>query len=139
MSKYVIAVKCLRQTGFARKARKFEQRRNLFLYYKVESIKKHQENLKWNLTRLYRIRNEIVHNAAIKNGIYVNIAHMKYYLTFILNSILDFMANTPIDVNNDNRITIEDFFFAQDIMLGSLKSSSIQNFITVKQPRQILH
>lgn len=52
------------------------------------SLKKHQENLIWNITRLYRIRNEIVHNAAIKNGIYTNIAHLKYYLTFILNSLL---------------------------------------------------
>lgn len=103
------------------------------------TLKKHSDNLKWNLTRLYRIRNEIVHNAAIKNGIYVNISHMKYYLTFILNSILDFMSNDSLDIDNDGKITIEDYFIAQDIMLGSLKGSTIQNYLNVRFPRQILH
>jgi len=77
-----------------------------------DSLRKHQENLVWNITRLYRIRNEIVHNAAIKNGIYTNIAHLKYYLTFILNSILDFMAENAIDVDNDGKISIDDYFIA---------------------------
>lgn len=103
------------------------------------ALKKHSDNLKWNLTRLYRIRNEIVHNAAIKNGIYVNISHMKYYLTFILNSILDFMSNDSIDIDNDGKITIEDYFIAQDIMLGSLKGSTLQNYLKIRFPRQILH
>lgn len=102
-------------------------------------LKKHTDNLKWNLTRLYRIRNEIVHNAAIKDGIYVNISHMKYYLIFILNSILDFMANDPTDIDNNGKVTIEDYFIAQDIMLGSLKGSVLKNYLKVKFPRQILH
>ena len=102
-------------------------------------LKKHTDNVKWNLTRLYRIRNEIVHNAAIKNGIYVNISHMKYYLIFILNSILDFMANDPSDADNNGKVTIEDYFIAQDIMLGSLKGNTVKNFLNVKFPRQILH
>jgi hypothetical protein len=105
----------------------------------ANALKKHSDNLKWNLTRLYRIRNEIVHNAAIKNGIYVNISHMKYYLTFILNSILDFMSNDSIDIDNDGKITIEDYFIAQDIMLGSLKGSTLQNYLKIRFPRQILH
>jgi hypothetical protein len=103
------------------------------------ALKKHSDNLKWNLTRLYRIRNEIVHNAAIKNGIYVNISHMKYYLTFILNSILDFMSNDSLDIDCDGKITIEDYFIAQDIMLGSLKGSKIENYLKVRFPKQILH
>lgn len=103
------------------------------------ALKSHSDNLKWNLTRIYRIRNEIVHNAAIKNGIYVNISHMKYYLTFILNSILDFMAENNIDTNNDGNITIEDYFIAQDIMLGSVKKSTLINYINIENPNQILH
>ncbi|MEO8535787.1 MAG: hypothetical protein ABI441_18670 [Flavobacterium sp.] len=103
------------------------------------AIRKHSENIRWNLTRLYRIRNEIVHNAAIKNNIHVNISHMKYYLTFILNSILDFMSNDAIDVDGDNKITIDDFFIAQDIMLGSLRSQKLEEYLKVRLPRQILH
>lgn len=64
---------------------------------------------------------------------------MKYYLTFILNSILDFMAENDIDTNNDGKITIEDYFIAQDIMLGSVKKSTLINYINVENPNQILH
>ena len=103
------------------------------------AIRKHSDNIRWNLIRLYKIRNEIVHNAAIKNNIHVNISHMKYYLTFILNSILDFMANYSVDIDGDNKITIDDFFISQDIMLGSLKSKTLEEYLKVKLPRQLLH
>lgn len=103
------------------------------------SLIKHKENLEWNLTRLYRIRNEIVHNAAVKNSIYANVSHLKYYLTFILNSILDFMSNSPTDADNDGRITIDDYFIAQDIILGSLNGKTIKEFLKVRNPLEILH
>lgn len=102
------------------------------------SLKKHQENLIWNITRLYRIRNEIVHNAAIKNGIYTNIAHLKYYLTFILNSILDFMAENAIDVDNDGKISIDDYFIAQEILFGCLQKEKLEKYIEVEIPLNFL-
>lgn len=103
------------------------------------ALKSHCDNLKWNLTRIYRIRNEIVHNAAIKNGIYVNISHMKYYLTFILNSILDFMSENNIDIDNDGKITIEDYFITQDIILGFTQKETLINYLKIENPNQILH
>lgn len=106
----------------------------------IESaIRNHKTNITWNLTRLYRIRNEIVHNAAIKRGIYVHISHIKYYLTFVLNSILDFMADTAVDTDNDGKISIEDYFIAQEIMAGSLKGTTLKNYIRVENPSQIIH
>ncbi|MDJ1498811.1 hypothetical protein QNI19_38130 [Cytophagaceae bacterium DM2B3-1] len=103
------------------------------------SFTKHQENLTLNITRLYRIRNEIVHNAAIKNEIYVHISHLKYYLTFILNSILEFMADNSVDLDNDGKITIDDYFIAQDIILGALKGNKLKEFLKINNPTQILY
>lgn len=103
------------------------------------TLDKHLENLKWNLIRLYRIRNEIVHNAAVKNSIYANVSHIKYYLTFVLNSILDFMSSIPVDINNDGILTIEDYFIAQDIMLGSLKGKTLKDYLAVHNPLETLH
>lgn len=100
-------------------------------------LNNHQNNLVWNITRLYRIRNEIVHNAAIKRGIYTHISHLKYYLSFMLNSILDFMAENAIDVDNDGRVSIEDFFIAQDIILSCLKGEKLERFIEIKNPNEI--
>jgi len=103
----------------------------------VSAIRKHQENLDWNITRLYRIRNEIVHNAAIKNGIYVHISHLKYYLTFTLNSIMDFMSDPTPDIDNDGKVTIDDFFICQDIILGCNEGEKLEKWIELKHPNQI--
>lgn len=102
-----------------------------------EVLDRHQNNIKWNITRLYRIRNEIVHNAAIKNGIYTHISHLKYYLSFILNSILNFMANNAVDLDNDGKISIEDFFISQEIILGCLKNQKLEKWIEIEHPNQI--
>jgi hypothetical protein len=101
------------------------------------ALDKHKENLKLNLTRLYRIRNEIVHNAAIKKGILVNIAHLRYYFTFILNSILDFMSEQQVDLNNDGKVTLDDYFISQNIIRGWLRKSTIQEHIKVENPSEI--
>ncbi|RPD42603.1 hypothetical protein [Chitinophaga barathri] len=103
------------------------------------TLRKHEINLTHNFTRLYRIRNEIVHNAAIKRGIYVSISHMKYYLTFILNSILDFMAEQSVDTDNDGKVSIDDYFIAQEIMLGSLNGGTIKEYIKIDNPAQIIY
>lgn len=97
---------------------------------KIEDVlKKHQDNLIWNITRLYRIRNEIVHNAAIKNGIHTHIAHLKYYLSFTLNSILNFMSDVNVDVNNDGKVSIDDYFITQEIILGALKGEKLEKIL----------
>jgi len=68
------------------------------------------ENVKRNLTRIYRIRNEIVHNASSITGIETIVSHLKYYLIFSLYSVLDFFATRAEDFNFDNKIDIDDFF-----------------------------
>jgi len=98
----------------------------------------HSNNLKWNISRLYRIRNEIVHNAATKTSISANVSHLKYYLTFILNSMLEFLSDTPVDIDSDGRVTIEDYFISQDIIFGSLKNKPIREYIKIANPIEML-
>lgn len=90
---------------------------------RAKLINSHRENLAWHLTRAYRIRNEIVHDAAIHLNIESITGHLKYYLTFALNCILDFFVNSPIDSNMDGKITIEDYFIIQNIKLESITDS----------------
>lgn len=103
----------------------------------MEVINKHTNNLNWNLTRLYRIRNEIVHTAAIKNNITTHISHLKYYLSFMLNSILNFMSENNVDLDNDGKISIDDFFISQEIILGCLKNEKLAEWIKIENPNQI--
>ena len=131
----------------------FEGENNELLKYRASELKKwlvhpnniqkslnnHKLNLESNLIRLYRIRNEIVHNAAIKNGIYTNISHIKYYLSFIINSILDFMATNPLDINDDGVISIEDYFITQEVIYGSLTDKPLRSYLQIENPTQIFY
>lgn len=63
---------------------------------------------------------------------------MKYYLSFILNSILDFMADEPSDINND-KVTIEDNFITQEIIFGSLKSEKLEEFMKIDNLNQVFY
>ena len=89
-----------------------------------QRILKHRKNLDWHLARTYRIRNEIVHDAAIHLNIDLITGNLKYYLTYILNSIIDYLDNTPADLNMDEKISIEDYFILQHIRYESMINSS---------------
>ena len=103
-------------------------------------LENHQKNLEWNLTRIYRIRNEIVHNAAIKEDIAVLTSHLRYYLTFIINGLIDFLINRQMDVNNDQRISIDDYFLLQDLTLSSLETQGMTfaDLIKIENPMELI-
>ena len=95
--------------------------------------------MKWNISRLYRLRNEIVHNAAIKSNIQPSVSHIRYYLTFVLYSILSFLADSPVDTNNDGQISIEDYFITQEIKLANLKRKTIREYNRINNPMEIFY
>lgn len=111
----------------------FKQRRPL-LYYRfntvleefkdskgiLSEIARHSNNLEWNLTRIYRTRNEIVHSAATDIEAIELAAHLKYYLIFTLNALLTFLLNSPINIDGDKKITINDFFLLESLRFDSL-------------------
>ncbi|MBK8366049.1 MAG: hypothetical protein IPL10_01190 [Bacteroidetes bacterium] len=85
-----------------------------------DTIEKHQKNLDWNLNRIYRIRNEIVHNASIQTNSETITSHLRYYLVFILNGLMDFIINEPIDIDGDSELTIDDYFIMQEILIENI-------------------
>ena len=89
-------------------------------------ILKHRSNLEWHLTRCYRIRNEIVHDAAIHLNIESITGNLKYYLTFILNGLISYLDDTPIDINMNGFLSIEDYFLLQEIRYNSLLTSGFK-------------
>lgn len=86
----------------------------------VNKISKHQTNLKWNIRRIYRVRNEIVHSASENNDILEITSHLRYYLVFIINGLIDFLLNTPFDVDMDRKISVQDYFSVQAILSANL-------------------
>lgn len=90
------------------------------------SILKHRQNLEWHLTRAYRIRNEIVHDAAIHLNIESITGNLKYYLTYILNGLIDYLDNATFDINMDGFISIDDYFLLQEIKYNSLNKAGFK-------------
>lgn len=81
-----------------------------------EHIVKHYNNIERNLWRIYRIRNEIVHEASDQSHINTITSHLKYYLFFILFSLIDFFSKNQIDINDDGIFDIEDYFHIQELL-----------------------
>ena len=105
------------------------------------TIERHKQNVEWNLTRIYRIRNEIVHNAAVKSNIVTITSHLRYYLTFILNSITDFIIQNQDEIKEDEELEIEDYFILQNLKLSSLESEkdgiTVESLLDVHNPMEI--
>lgn len=90
-----------------------------------KAIAKHRTNLDRHLTRCYRVRNEIVHDAAIHLNIGAITANLKYYLTFIINDCIAFLINNPMDLNLSGRISLEDYFIYQSIRMKGLEKARL--------------
>jgi len=81
-------------------------------------IKKHRENLEMHFTRIYRLRNEIIHDAATNTNSELIASNLRYYLTFILNELIDFLSKNPT-----KEISIEDYFILNEIELGNIQNN----------------
>lgn len=75
-------------------------------------IKKHEDNLNQNLSRIYHLRNELIHEAALKQDIENITSNLRYYLVFVLNQLISYFSKLPGEVNVEDRIfNIDDVFY----------------------------
>lgn len=86
-------------------------------------LAEHRIQLDRHLTRCYRFRNEIVHDAAIHLNIDAITANLKYYLTFVINDIIAFLKNNPMDLNLSGYISIEDYFIYKGLKIKGLEKT----------------
>ena len=84
----------------------------------TEYLKKHKLNLETHFTRIYRLRNEIIHDAKTNTNNEHIASNLRYYLTFILNEIIDFFSR-----NLGKPLSIEDFFIQNEIEIGNIENS----------------
>ena len=84
----------------------------------TEYLKKHRNNLEIHFTRIYRLRNEIIHDAATNTNNEHIASNLRYYLTFILNELIDYFSRTT-----GKPVTIEDYFILNEIEIGNIEYS----------------
>ena len=79
-------------------------------------LERHKENLQIHFTRIYRLRNEIIHDAATNTNNRLIASNLRYYLTFILNEVIEHLSNTT----TETKISIEDYFILNEIKIGNI-------------------
>lgn len=77
-----------------------------------EFVKKHIDNVTRHLSRIYHLRNELVHEAAIKQDIEDLTSNLRYYLILVVTKIVSFV-NYAISTGRTD-LTIEFFFYEMD-------------------------
>src|SRR5690606_30024601 len=92
-------------------------------------LQRHKDNLEVHLTRIYRLRNEIIHDAAMNTNNDLIVSNLRYYLTFILNEIIDLLSNSEINHSS----SIEDYFILNELKLGNIvhKGSLLKELLLV--------
>lgn len=83
----------------------------------TDYLNRHQENLEIHFTRIYRLRNEIIHDAAMNTNNQLIVSNLRYYLTFILNEAIDYLSNA----SNNGCTSIEDYFISNELKLGNIQ------------------
>lgn len=81
-------------------------------------LRKHRANLEIHFTRIYRLRNEIIHDTATNTNNEHIASNMRYYLTFILNELIDFFSKF-----GTKETSIEDYFILNEIEIGNIEQN----------------
>lgn len=84
----------------------------------MDYLKSHRANLEIHFSRIYRLRNEIIHDAATNTNNEQIASNLRYYLTFILNELIDFLSKSQ-----DEKLSIENYFILNEIKLGNIEQN----------------
>jgi hypothetical protein len=91
-------------------------------------LKLHENHLNWHIVRLYRLRNELIHDAAIKNNIMQVTSNLRYYLVYTLNQILYYFSQIEgSDIKS--KFNIDDFFYEYTLFYKNIKRNYDKNLI----------
>lgn len=126
----------------------YERIPNLLMQYRVKELKRHfhhsdktakyikahQEHLEQHIERLYRLRNELIHEAAIKQGIENTTSNLRYYLTTIINLCLGYFSQE--NFSQDPR-TMENFFWEYEYWWDLIKAKNYSKDILMRVPYNI--
>lgn len=83
----------------------------------------HQTNLEWHLSRIYRMRNELIHEAALKQDIEGATSNLRYYLVLLLNQLIDYFYNAKMTVS------INDFFHEYENRMNTILANKDRNYV----------
>lgn len=81
-------------------------------------ITNHQQNLTWHITRIYGIRNKLIHEAALTQEIESVTSNLRYYLVFLLNQMIVYFSKVG---ENNTKVNMNNFFLEYEVLLEKIK------------------
>lgn len=101
-----------------------------------EYLKAHETNVARHLIRMYRYRNELIHEAAIKQNVYQVTSDLRHYLVFTINMMLSWFANC---IKENVNTGLEEMFYHYEFMSKKLDSvKDIREFMLVSDPDEYI-
>ena len=91
-------------------------------------IVNHQTHLLQHISRIYRLRNELVHEAALKQDIENVASNLRFYLVFVLNQMVDYFSE---DSTNMKSKTMLQFFWNYEKCLKAIKTPGKTDVVSV--------
>tara|TARA_R110001599_G_scaffold221395_4_gene419989 strand:+ start:3068 stop:4816 length:1749 start_codon:yes stop_codon:yes gene_type:complete len=86
-----------------------------------EYLKNHKDNVEIHLYRLYRLRNKIVHDAAMIDNLESLTGNLRYYLSFTLNKSIEYFVKCDSKPIASKKIGMDDFFVHHLMIWDSLE------------------
>lgn len=94
-----------------------------------EYIKAHSINLLRHLSRIYRLRNELVHEAAIKQDIVNVTSNLRFYLVFVINQMVGYFSDNDQYIKRKSMLS---FFWTYEKYEASIaKTNGVDNKLKV--------
>ena len=81
-------------------------------------LKVHRNHLRWHIYRIYRYRNQLIHEAAILPGLDNVIRCLHFYLVFLLDQLIGYLTNTTIGI-----LTMDSFFYEYALLNNKLNDA----------------
>ena len=85
-------------------------------------LQRHRDNLEGHLSRIYHLRNELIHEAGINQNIEDLTSNLMYYLIFLLNQMIGFFSSISPDQDSLRKVTIDEFFYEYQLILDNIYS-----------------
>lgn len=105
------------------KFRLLKMKSRLFTEYRDKKktfIENHEKNLSRHIARIYRMRNELIHEAAIKQDIENVTSNLRYYLVFLLNQMIVYFSNIE---PCSKPVGLEDYFYEYEMWKKRIKEN----------------
>lgn len=100
-------------------------------------LSNHETNLTRHLVRIYRLRNELIHEAAINQDIENITSNLRYYLVFLLNQAIVYFSNVPESGNDCYRKVSMNDFFSEYIIFKKLIQQNYDLAVIMDIPLEI--